>query len=100
FGYVADLVDGVVRLLASDEHLPVNIGNPNELTILEFAELINRLTGNPAGLQMVPGGRTGGDPQRRRPDISKAEQVLGWKPATSLEDGLRQTISYFRQTMA
>ena len=99
FGYVADLVDGILRLLASDEHLPVNIGNPNEVTILEFAELINRLTNNSAGLRMVPGGRTGGDPQRRRPDISKANEVLGWKPVTALDDGLRQTIDYFRKTM-
>jgi dTDP-glucose 4,6-dehydratase len=99
FCYVADLVDGLVRLLMSDEHFPVNIGNPNEVTILEFAQVINRLTNNPAGLQMVPGGRTAGDPQRRRPDITKAQTVLGWQPTTALEDGLRQTIEYFRSTM-
>jgi dTDP-glucose 4,6-dehydratase len=99
FCYVADLVDGILRLLASDEHLPVNIGNPNEVTIAEFAQVINRLTNNPAGVRMVPGGRTAGDPQRRRPDISKAQQVLGWQPSTALEDGLRQTIEYFRKTI-
>jgi dTDP-glucose 4,6-dehydratase len=100
FCYVADLVDGILRLLASDEHLPVNIGNPSEVTILEFARVINRLTGNLAGIQMVPGGRTEGDPQRRRPDISKANQLLGWQPVTGLEDGLGQTIEYFRKTMS
>jgi len=99
FCYVADLVDGLVRLLMSNEHLPVNIGNPNEVTILEFAQVINRLTQNPAGIRMVPSGRTSGDPQRRRPDITKAQTVLGWEPTTGLEEGLRQTIEYFRKTM-
>jgi dTDP-glucose 4,6-dehydratase len=100
FCYVTDLVDGLVRLLMSDEHMPVNIGNPNEVTILEFAQVINRLTDNAAGIRMVPAGRTAGDPQRRRPDITKAQNVLGWQPSTALEDGLRQTIEYFRKTMA
>jgi dTDP-glucose 4,6-dehydratase len=99
FCYVDDLVDGILRLLAGDEHLPVNIGNPTEVTILEFAQVINGLTDNPAGLRLVPGGRTAGDPQRRRPDISKAHQVLGWQPSTALEDGLRQTIEYFQDTI-
>jgi dTDP-glucose 4,6-dehydratase len=100
FCYVADLVDGILRLLASDEHDPVNIGNPQEVTILEFAQVINRLTGNQAAVRMVASGRTKGDPQRRRPDISKAAQVLHWQPVTALEDGLRRTIDYFRQTMS
>jgi dTDP-glucose 4,6-dehydratase len=100
FCYVADLVDGLVRLLMSDEHDPVNIGNPREVTILEFAQVINRLTNNPAGVTMVPRGRTAGDPERRRPDISKAKRVLDWEPVTSLDDGLRQTIEYFQKTMA
>ncbi len=100
FCYVADLVEGLVRLLHSDEHLPVNIGNPNEVTIREFAEVINRITGNSAGIQVMPSGRTQGDPQRRRPDIAKARQVLGWEPATALEDGLQHTIAYFRQVIA
>jgi len=100
FCYVADLVDGLVRLLHSDEHLPVNIGNPNEVTIREFAEVINTITGNPAGIQVVPSGRTQGDPQRRRPDITKAKHVLGWEPVTALEDGLQHTIAYFRQVIA
>ena len=100
FCYVADLVDGLVRLLLSDEHDPVNIGNPREVTILEFAQVINRLTNNPAGVVMVPGGRTVGDPERRRPDISKAKRVLDWEPVTALDDGLARTIEYFQKTMA
>jgi dTDP-glucose 4,6-dehydratase len=99
FCFVSDLVDGILRLLASGEHLPVNIGNPTEVTILEFAQMINGLTNNPAGIRLVPSGRTPGDPERRRPDISKAQQVLGWRPSIDLEDGLRQTIEYFRKTM-
>ena len=95
FCYVADLVDGILRLLASDEHTPVNMGNPHEVTIREFAEKINTITGNPGGIQMVAEGRTMGDPQRRRPDITKARTVLGWEPKTSLEDGLARTIEYF-----
>ncbi|MCC6187494.1 MAG: SDR family oxidoreductase [Anaerolineales bacterium] len=99
FCYVADLVSGILALLASDEHMPVNLGNPREVTILEFAQVINRITGNAAGIEFVPGGRTQGDPQRRRPDITKAQETLGWAPETPLEDGLAQAIAYFRQVM-
>lgn len=97
FCYVDDLVDGIVRLLWSDEHYPTNIGNPNEITIHAFAEKVNAVTGNPAGLRFVPEGRTQGDPQQRRPDISKAKALLGWTPKVELEDGLRRTIEYFRK---
>jgi dTDP-glucose 4,6-dehydratase len=100
FCYVDDLVSGILRLLECDEHLPVNLGNPHEVSMLEFAELINRITRNPGGIKMVPAGRTSGDPQRRQPDISKARRVLGWEPAMLLEDGLRQTIEHFRHVMA
>jgi dTDP-glucose 4,6-dehydratase len=100
FCYVPDLVDGIVKLLASSEHTPVNLGNPLEVSILEFAQVINRLTGNTAGIQYVPSGRTVGDPQRRQPDITKARQVLNWEPTTGLEEGLARTIEYFRQVMA
>jgi dTDP-glucose 4,6-dehydratase len=99
FCYVADLVDGILRLLKSDEHSPTNIGNPHEMTIREFAEIVNRVTGNPAGLRLVPEGRTQGDPQQRRPDIGKAQRLLGWEPRVPVEDGLRQTIEYFRGIM-
>lgn len=96
FCYVADLIEGIVRLLWSDEILPVNVGNPNEISILRFAQVINALTGNPGGIHFVPDGRTDSDPQQRQPDISKARRVLGWEPQVTLEDGLRRTIDYFR----
>ena len=99
FCYVSDLVDGIVRLLYSDEHMPVNIGNPRETTILEFAETINRLVGNPAGIEFKPDLRLGSDPQRRRPDISRAQQILGWQPQVGFDDGLQRTIEYFRSTL-
>jgi dTDP-glucose 4,6-dehydratase len=99
FCYVDDLVEGIVRLLLSNEHEPVNIGNPVETTILEFAETINRLTGNAAGVIFKPGLRGESDPQRRRPDISRAQAVLGWEPIVNLEDGLTKTIVYFREKM-
>lgn len=99
FCYVDDLVEGIVHLLYSDEHDPVNIGNPVETTILEFAEEINRLTENPAGVIFQSRLRLEGDPQRRRPDISRAQQILAWKPKISLADGLAKTVPYFRQHM-
>lgn len=99
FCYVDDLIEGIVRLLYSDEHSPVNIGNPQETTIIEFAETINRLTGNTAGLVFRPEGRIGNDPQRRRPDISRARNILGWEPKVNLEQGLSKTIAYFKAKM-
>jgi dTDP-glucose 4,6-dehydratase len=99
FCYVDDLIDGVVRLLMSDEHLPVNIGNPIELTIHEFAEKINQLVGNQAGIVFKEGDRQENDPQRRRPDITRAQMILGWQPHISLEQGLLNTIPYFRQKL-
>ncbi len=98
FCYVSDLVDGIYRLLLSDEHEPVNIGNPHEMSVLEFAQLINRITGNPAGL-VLQDKRIQGDPQTRRPDIGKARRVLNWEPKVAVEDGLRQTIDYFRKVV-
>jgi dTDP-glucose 4,6-dehydratase len=99
FCFVDDLVDGIYRLLISDTHDPVNIGNPVETTILEFATLINRLTGNSAGIHFVPQARSESDPQRRRPDISRARTLLGWEPAVDLEEGLRRTIPYFKKEL-
>ncbi len=99
FCYVDDLIEGIYRLLISDEHDPINIGNPAETTILEFAHTINRLTGNPAGITYQPGERTPGDPQRRQPDISRAQKILGWEPKVGLEEGLQCTIQYFRQKL-
>jgi dTDP-glucose 4,6-dehydratase len=94
FCYVADLVEGLVRLGSSEEHEPVNLGNPVELTILEFADRIRRLMGSNLEVAFEPLPED--DPRKRRPDISKAKRVLGWEPKVSLEDGLRQTIAYFK----
>jgi dTDP-glucose 4,6-dehydratase len=95
FCYVDDLLDGIVRLLESDEHMPVNIGNPVEMTILEFAERINEMVKNPAGIIFKQSERLESDPQRRQPDISRARTILGWEPRVNLEDGLQKTIPYF-----
>ena len=93
FCYVSDLVDGLYRLMLSDERYPVNLGNPREMTILEFAEHIRALTGAASPLVFRPLPED--DPKQRRPDISKARAVLGWEPKVSLDDGLRETIAYF-----
>jgi len=97
FCYVDDLVEGIVKLLLCDEHMPVNIGNPAEMTILQFAEEINAIIGNQAGILFTPSDRLDSDPQRRRPDITRARNILGWEPKVSLENGLLRTIPYFRQ---
>ena len=99
FCYVDDLIEGIYRLFLSDEHYPVNIGNPVENTMIELAEEINRLTGNPAGLIYKPDLRVGDDPQRRQPDITRAREILHWEPKVSLEEGLMRTIPYFEQAM-
>ena len=98
FCYVSDLVDGLYRLMFSDERYPVNLGNPQELTIMEFAERIRTLVGN--GLDIVHHPLPEDDPKRRQPDISKAKRVLGWEPKVSLEEGLRETVDYFRERVA
>jgi len=98
FCYVADMVEGLLRLANSEERFPVNLGNPVELTILEFAERIRRLTG--AKLELVFKPLPNDDPRRRKPDISKAKQVLAWEPKVSLDEGLRQTVEYFRGLVA
>jgi dTDP-glucose 4,6-dehydratase len=97
FCYVDDLVNGLYRLLLSDETDPVNLGNPHELTILEFADLINELTGNDAGTVFLEGKRVEGDPQTRKPDISRAKEVLGWEPTVGIREGLERTIAYLRK---
>ncbi len=96
FCYVADLVEGIYRLMLSSEHMPVNIGNPNETSIKEFALRINRLTANPAGLVTRFADGLGDDPQRRQPDISRAREILDWEPLVDLDTGLSRTISYMR----
>jgi dTDP-glucose 4,6-dehydratase len=98
FCYVADMVKGMVRLLLSDEVEPVNLGNPDEMTILEFAHKVLDLTGSDSTLTFVTptDARTADDPKVRCPDIGKARRVLGWGPKVALEEGLRNTIAYFR----
>jgi dTDP-glucose 4,6-dehydratase len=97
FCYVRDLVDGLYRLMLSDERYPTNLGNPVELTMLEFAERIQRLTGTKS--QIVHQPLPQDDPKRRRPDISKAKDLLGWEPKVSLEEGLRETVTYFQSML-
>jgi dTDP-glucose 4,6-dehydratase len=99
FCYVDDLIDGVIRLLHSDEHLPVNIGNQHEMTILEFAETINQIVGNKAGIVFVKDARSIRDPQQRQPDITRASTILGWEPKVLLEEGIHKTIPYFKQKL-
>lgn len=99
FCYVDDLIEGIYRLLISDEHDPVNIGNPIETTILDFAKTINRLVDNQAGIIYKEGQRGEGDPQRRRPDISRAKEILNWEPRVSLEEGILKTIPYFKEKL-
>jgi dTDP-glucose 4,6-dehydratase len=100
FCYVDDLIDGIYRLLNSDEHDPVNIGNPVETSIMDFANTINRLTGNSAGIVFKPDLRGASDPQRRQPDISRANRILGWEPKVSLDRGLELTLQYFQAELA
>ena len=99
FCYMDDLLEGIYRLLLSDEHGPVNIGNPVETTMLEFAQIINQLTGNQAGIVFKGGSRLEGDPQRRQPDITRARTLLGWEPKITLEEGLLKTIPYFKEKL-
>ena len=100
FCYVSDLIDGIYRLLMSDYNQPVNIGNNSEISILEFAQLINTLTDNPGGIVFKEDARIKGDPQTRQPDITRARSVLGWEPKIDLTTGLRNTIQYFRGRLA
>jgi dTDP-glucose 4,6-dehydratase len=98
FCFVSDLVNGLILLSRCEERFPVNLGNPLELTILEFAEAIQRLTGTKAPIKFGPLPED--DPKRRRPDITKARTILGWEPVVSLEEGLRETVAYFQTVIA
>jgi dTDP-glucose 4,6-dehydratase len=97
FCYVSDLVDGLFRLMESDLAEPCNVGNPTERSMLELADYINRFTNNPAGVVHKPLPQD--DPTRRRPDITRARERLGWEPQVSFEDGLRRTVDYFAEVM-
>ena len=94
FCYVSDLVDGLYRLMQSDERYPVNLGNPREMTILQFAEHIRAMTGTKSQIVFEPLPED--DPKQRQPDISKARAILGWEPRVPLDEGLRETVAYFR----
>ena len=94
FCYVDDLVEGIYRLLLSDYHLPVNVGNPDEITIKEFGEEILKLTGAKQKLVSKPLPKD--DPKQRQPDITKAKELLGWEPRVSRAEGLKITYEYFR----
>jgi len=94
FCYVDDLIDGILSLSRSEEHLPVNIGNPNEFTILECAEAVLQITGSKSELRFLPLPED--DPTRRCPDITKARTLLAWEPRTSLSQGLAKSLEFFR----
>ncbi len=94
FCYVSDTVEALVRLMGSDESRPVNIGNPDEITIRQLAERVSGIVGAP--LRVVPRGLPGDDPERRRPDITRAREVLGWEPRVGLDEGLARTIEDFQ----
>lgn len=98
FCYVSDEIEGFVRLAKSDEHLPVNIGNPTEFTVLECARRVIAVTGSASKLRHEPMPQD--DPKQRQPDISKAKALLGWEPKINLESGLRMSLDYFRKAVA
>jgi dTDP-glucose 4,6-dehydratase len=98
FCYVSDEIDGFLRLAKSDEHLPVNIGNPNEFTILECAQMVLKVTESKSKIRYEDLPQD--DPKQRRPDITKARQILGWDPKIDLETGLRLSLDYFRKAVA
>lgn len=98
FCYVSDEIEGILRLSRSDEHLPVNIGNPREFTVLECAELVLKVTGSQSRMRF--GALPQDDPKQRRPDITRARTLLGWEPTIDLETGLRLSLPYFRECIA
>ena len=102
FCFVSDLVDGMMRLVQSGYHDPVNLGNPREMTIIDFAKRIVELSGSQSKIDFVKpeDERTADDPKTRQPDIRKAQQLLGWEPKVELDEGLTLTIDYFRKLFA
>lgn len=99
FSYVDDLINGIIALLLSNEHQPINMGNPQEISMKDLAILINKLLKNNADIKYIPNMTTGDDPVRRQPDISLARQLLQWKPKISLEQGIILSLPYFKEKM-
>lgn len=97
FCYVDDLVRGIIALIESGEEGPINLGNPNEFTILELASLVKKMTGTKSEMEYKP--LPGDDPMQRKPDISAAQEKLGWQPSIQLEEGLKKTIEYFQSVI-
>lgn len=97
FCYVSDLIDGIYKLLLSNYHLPVNLGNPNEITLLEFAQEIQLLTGSQSSIIFEPLPKD--DPKQRQPDITKAYELLNWKPLIERREGLKFTLDYFKAAL-
>jgi dTDP-glucose 4,6-dehydratase len=97
FCYVSDEVEGILRLSRAETHDPVNIGNPTEFTILECAHRVLKVTGSQSPITYKPLPQD--DPKQRRPDISRARQLLGWEPKIDLEQGLKLSMDYFRQAI-
>ncbi len=100
FQFIDDLIEGVVRLLRSNFVEPVNIGTTREISILDFAKIVNRVADNRAGIVFADGSRIDGDPQTRRPNTSRARDVLNWRPKVELEHGLEWTLKYFRSVLS
>jgi len=98
FCYISDLVEGMWKLMQVEYHEPINLGNPDEITIFEFAELVNEVVGNRCEIVFKP--LPVNDPKVRRPDITRARELLGWQPEVNLRNGLQKTIEYFRRNMA
>lgn len=99
FCYVNDLINGIIKLLLSKEHFPINIGNPDEMTITELAEAVKKMTNSSSELIYLKGKVAGDDPMQRKPDITRAREILNWSPLVSLEKGLIKTIPYFQEKM-
>jgi dTDP-glucose 4,6-dehydratase len=97
FCYVSDLIDGIFRLAMSDFHEPVNLGNPREMTIKEFADEIIRITGTRSAMEYKP--LPVDDPKVRQPDITRAKEILGWEPRVKFEQGITKTIDYFKESL-
>ena len=97
FCYVSDLVDGIYKLGMSHEHMPVNIGNPTEFTVLEFAHLVTKMSGSTSTLEYRALPQD--DPKQRKPDITRAKEILGWTPKVELEEGLKYTLEYFQNEL-